>query len=85
MSKKILIKCDEASTICDKSQYCEASFYDKVRLQIHLFICKKCGLYSKQNKMMTRLFKVQTTHQHEEHLSEADKHDLKEKLKQEAP
>ena len=36
------INCDEATTICDKNQYKEASFWEKLKLGIHIFICKKC-------------------------------------------
>lgn len=50
------LTCDEASTICDKSQYNEASFWEKIKLKVHLFLCKKCGLYSKQNKIMSTCF-----------------------------
>jgi len=47
------LTCDEATAICDKSQYKEASLREKIKLSIHLFLCKKCGLYSKQNKVMS--------------------------------
>jgi hypothetical protein len=47
------LTCDEASAICDKSQYNEASFWEKIKLRVHLFLCKKCGLYAKQNKIMS--------------------------------
>ena len=40
------ISCDEATKICDKSQYKEASFLDKVKLNFHLILCKKCGKYT---------------------------------------
>lgn len=61
MSKKVMINCNEATSICNKNQYCEASFMDKVRLGLHNFLCKKCKLYSEQNAFMTKLFK---THMH---------------------
>jgi len=81
MSKKIMINCDEASTICDKSQYHEATFLEKIKLQMHLFLCKKCGLYSEQNKMMSKIFGAHLVkHDHSSGLSEGDKADLKEKL-----
>ncbi|MCF6351217.1 MAG: hypothetical protein L3J23_09370 [Flavobacteriaceae bacterium] len=57
MYKKV-INCDKAILICNKSQYCEASFIDKLRLSFHNFLCKKCKLYSKQNLFMTTLFKI---------------------------
>ena len=50
------LTCDEATSICDKSQYGEASFFDKIRLSIHIFLCKNCGLYSKQNSIMTKCY-----------------------------
>lgn len=52
------LTCDEATAICDKNQYGEASIWDKIRLNIHVFLCKNCGLYSKQNFIMTRCFEV---------------------------
>lgn len=50
------LTCDEATAICDKSQYKEASLWEKIELSIHLFLCKKCGLYSKQNKVMSTCY-----------------------------
>jgi len=61
MSNKFFINCDEATAICNKNQYKEASLWEKVRLGLHLFICKKCGQYSKQN---TTLSKVCDKHLH---------------------
>jgi len=77
MSKKIMINCDEASTICDKSQYCEAGFFDKLRLQMHLFLCKKCGLYSEQNKTMSKIFKTHLLNHSHMSLKKKDKEALK--------
>lgn len=50
------LTCDEATTICDKSQYGEASLWDKIKLSIHVFLCKNCGMYSKQNGVMTKCY-----------------------------
>lgn len=52
----MMISCDEATTICDKNQYKEASVVDKIRLTFHLLVCKYCRDYSKQNSTMTALF-----------------------------
>lgn len=60
MFKKIMITCDEASTICDKSQYGEASLSDKIKLTLHTILCKICAKYSKQNKIMTTIFRVKS-------------------------
>jgi len=81
MSNKLFITCDEATTICTKNQYKEASFWEKIRLNIHLLTCKICGLYSKQN---TKLSEVCDKHLLKKDcdykLSEKDKEVLKKKL-----
>lgn len=56
MFKKFKISCDEATTICDKSQYKEASLLEKVKLQIHVLFCKVCRMYQKQNKTLTKVY-----------------------------
>lgn len=81
MSKKILISCNEATEICDKNQYCEASTFDKIRLGIHNFLCKKCHLYSEQNTLMTKLFKTHV-HPEKDHLKETEKEELKKLLEE---
>jgi hypothetical protein len=57
MANKVFINCDEATTICDKSQYKEASFFEIIQLKIHFFICKLCFLYSKQNSLLSKVYK----------------------------
>ena len=51
-----MIDCDEATAICDKNQYGEATIYDKIRLNFHLLACKYCKAYTKQNSLMSQLF-----------------------------
>ena len=53
------LTCDEATTICDKSQYGEASFWEKLKLTFHIIMCKNCGLYSKQNSVLTKCYQKQ--------------------------
>ena len=60
------LTCDEATLLCDKSQYKEATFWEKVKLNLHVFLCKKCGLYSKQNSVMTACY--------EKHKKDGTKH-----------
>ncbi|MDJ0645327.1 MAG: hypothetical protein QNJ57_05010 [Flavobacteriaceae bacterium] len=81
MSKGFFISCDEATTICTKNQYKEATFWEKLKLTVHLWTCKICGLYSKQNGKLTEvcdkhLHKVECDHA----LTDADKSGLKKKL-----
>ena len=56
MGNKFKISCDEATTICDKNQYGEASVREKIKLLFHLAFCGYCSEYSKQNTLMTKLF-----------------------------
>lgn len=54
---KFFIKCDKANQVCDKSQYKEASFLEKLKLNIHLIYCKYCRKYSKNNAKLTKCMK----------------------------
>ena len=51
------ISCDKATAICDKSQYGEATFWERLKLSLHLVLCKRCGLYSKQNIVLSKCLK----------------------------
>lgn len=50
-----MISCEKARLICDKAQYKEASFLDKMKLKFHLLICKTCAKHSKRNTEFTSL------------------------------
>ncbi len=77
------ISCDEATKICDKSQYREASLGEKIKLNFHLFLCKNCGLYSKQNGILTKCYKIhKDSESRKKHcLTEEDKKHLEQELK----
>ena len=77
------ISCDEATKICDKSQYKEASFFDKIKLSFHLFLCKKCGKYSHQNNVMTKCYEKHKLFEtaKENCLKEEEKKCMKEELR----
>ena len=57
MSKgfKLFVSCDKAGHTCDKTQYNEASLWEKVKLNIHLLYCKACRKYSTNNAKLTKL------------------------------
>lgn len=82
MFKKFTITCDEATTICDKSQYGEATIMDKIKLIWHILVCKYCSLYSKQNSLLTSLYKGKARECGGTHhcLKDDDKKMLKEKM-----
>jgi len=54
---KIFVSCDKATHTCDKSQYNEASFWEKIKLNIHLIYCRACRKYSSNNNKLTKLVK----------------------------
>ena len=51
---KLFFNCNEANHVCDKSQYKEASFIEKLKLNIHLIYCSFCRKYSKNNAKLTK-------------------------------
>ena len=55
MSNKIIIPCDEANHVCDKTQYKEATLWEKIKLNIHLIYCNMCRKYTKRNARLTKL------------------------------
>ena len=55
MRTKIRIPCEEANLVCDKTQYKEATLWEKIKLNIHLIYCKVCRKYTKTNTTLTKL------------------------------
>jgi hypothetical protein len=72
-----MITCEQAATICNKSQYNEASFSEKMRLRLHLLVCKTCAGFTRKNKKLTSLCHKAPLHT----LSEDYKNELKDRLK----
>ncbi|WP_341216705.1 hypothetical protein [uncultured Wocania sp.] len=54
---KIVIPCDEANHVCDKTQYKEATLWEKIKLNIHLIYCRACREYTKNNTKLTKKVK----------------------------
>ena len=84
MFKKLFISCDEATTICDKSQYNESSIFEKIQLNFHFVRCKICRLYTKQNNIMSDLFKMKSEESKSgvSCMSNAEKDSLKKQLEE---
>ena len=84
MGSKLFINCDEATTICDKSQYGEASLMERIRLSLHLALCKHCKKYTRQNSLMTDVFKrFATPCEGSDQMPEEEKKNLEAKLRDE--
>ncbi|MDO7170782.1 hypothetical protein [Mariniflexile sp. AS56] len=54
---KIVLPCQEANHVCDKSQYKNASLWEKVKLNLHLIYCRACRKYSKNNAKLTKVMR----------------------------
>jgi len=75
----IKLECQEANYLCDKNQYKETNFLERVKLIIHLIYCKACRKYTKKNVKLTKLInnpKVET-------LENSQKECIKESLEKE--
>lgn len=83
MIKFLNISCKQANAICNKAQYGEATFLEKIQLNYHILICKICALYTKQNQQLTKICKnkVVTCNKEKSTLSVEEKELLKEQLK----
>ncbi len=67
------MKCEEANHVCDKNQYKEANFMERLWLVIHLLYCSACRKYSFNNNKLSKALKksnIQT-------ISQSDKEALK--------
>ena len=51
------LSCAQAENLCDKAQYSEAGFLERLRLKIHCTYCKTCREYTKTNSSLTSLFR----------------------------
>jgi len=62
--------------------YNEASFFEKIKLNLHIVTCKICAMYSKQNKILTKTYnyKANDCSLQKIELSDADKEKLKQEL-----
>ncbi len=72
-----MISCEEAAIICNKSQYKEATFLEKMKLRFHLFMCKTCSAFTKKNTEFTTLCEKANL----QSLSEMEKVKMKKELR----
>lgn len=75
---KIKLECHEANHICDKSQYKESTFWEKVKLNVHLLYCSACRKYTANNQKLTKAIKNPKV----QSVSSQEKEAMKEKLAQ---
>ncbi|WP_394970257.1 hypothetical protein [uncultured Croceitalea sp.] len=73
------ISCDKAAEICTKSQYSEASWWQILKLKLHISYCKTCANFSAKNTKFSSLCEAAKLSS----LDESDKESMKEALKKE--
>lgn len=71
-----MVSCEKAAIICNKSQYNEATFMEKMKLRFHLMWCKTCSKFTRQNTDFTSLCEKANL----QSLSEQEKLKMKEQL-----
>ena len=74
-----MITCEEAAHICNRKQYKEASWKERMQLLLHILICKTCASFSKKNTQLTSLCDKANL----QSLSSRDKEHMKKKLQEE--
>ena len=79
---KIKIPCEKANHVCDKTQYKEASLWEKIKLNIHLIYCRACRDYTKNNSKLTRTIKTSEVECLDKDCKEAMKKDFEKALKE---
>ena len=76
---KFFISCEEAKHICDKKQYGEASFWEKLKLWVRLIWCRFTQAYSKKNNTLTKLINESNI----EVINTEKKEEMKQRLQEE--
>jgi len=79
---KIIISCDEATTISDKKQYVEATLWERMKMSYHMLFCKNCKVYDQQNAIITKAIQKNLTADSiiDKKLSSEEKSKLQEKI-----
>jgi hypothetical protein len=80
---KLLYTCKKATQLVEKQKDKKLSILEKVRLKLHLWICKACAIYAKQSQIIEKLLKKRNeTQPSEKTLSEEAKIKILEKIRQ---
>lgn len=85
MEKRFLfISCEEAQHICDKSQYDEASLWEKLKLNLRLSWCRVTRAYYKRNTKLTKVINTSKVECMDKASKEALKENFEKALKEKA-
>lgn len=79
---KMIIPCEEANHVCDKTQYKEATLWEKIKLNIHLIYCRACRKYTANNSKLTKVIKKSDVECLDKTYKDAMKKDFEKALKE---
>ena len=68
--------CEKANHVCDKSQYKEATLWERIKLTLHLLYCRACRKYTANNQKLTKAMENSNV----DFMDSSDKSQLKENL-----
>jgi len=79
---KIFMPCEKVNHVCDKAQYSEATFLEKITLGLHIMYCKACRSYTKNNTKLTKIVKKSSLKCLDKDCKENMKKELKKAMKE---
>lgn len=83
MKKRSILRidCSEAAEVCNKAEYKEAGFLEKLKLKFHLFACRNCKKYNQRNSRLSSLLRKASIHTCTEQEKEAFKKQMEDTRK----
>lgn len=82
MKKKLMITCKEATDMLSQKEEGKISYENRLKLWYHLFLCKWCRAFKKQDSLIIKHLHSLDTRDEQQVLSEEEKKSMIEKLKQ---
>ncbi|WP_370477869.1 hypothetical protein [Tamlana flava] len=79
---KVFLPCEKANHVCDKTQYKEASIWEKIKLNVHLVYCRACREYTKKNTKLTKSVKTSKIECLDKNCKEAMKKEVDKAIKE---
>lgn len=51
----VLLSCRKATELVEKKRHCDLENTERIKLKMHLFMCRNCSNYAKQTAVIDRL------------------------------
>lgn len=76
-----MITCKQATAMVEIRREKSIGLANKIKLALHLFLCKVCAIYAKQSELMHTIIKRKITVEPSAQMIESTQKQIKEKLK----